>query len=67
MIPPKAFKALTGPQIKLTAPFKKRDHTGYLMVQHSCAVCDKCWLYLEGPMAGYCIYAGPYTSYKKIN
>ena len=30
---------------------------------HKCGCCDKCQIYIEGPMKGYCSYGGPYKGY----
>lgn len=31
--------------------------------QVRCNCCNKCWLWVEGPMAGICICGGPYSGY----
>jgi hypothetical protein len=47
-------------------PVTKEDlSTGYLLIQSKCSCCKKCWIYLDGPLRGTCIYKGPYSGYEK--
>lgn len=39
---------------------------GYAVVPHNCACCRTCWLYVEGPWKGICVYRGPYRGYVTI-
>lgn len=33
---------------------------------YKCNVCEKCKVYIEGPMMGHCVFGGPYEGYIRI-
>ena len=41
----------------------KKNQQTWKKKPHSCGCCHKCFVYVEGPMKGRCIYAGPYDGY----
>lgn len=47
--------------------FVPKNHKGWLMRACSCACCDKCWIYVEGPWIGTCQYGGPFEGYKNYD
>lgn len=45
---------------------KKSKSQDWKTEPHQCAVCNKCRRYVEGPMAGMCIYGGPFSGYYEV-
>ena len=35
------------------------------LLRSNCSVCKQCWIYINGPLRGKCIYDGPFSGYEK--
>ena len=46
---------------------KRKEPWECKTVSIKCAVCVKCSVYIEGPLAGSCLYNGPFSGYNIEN
>ena len=54
------------PKKKVDSDKKLDKHSGHMLQRIHCKICQRCWLWIEGPSRGSCLYGGPFAGYEKV-